>query len=152
MPGRPVFADQAEEFSAVVHALLQDEETRAVFAKDPLATLERHGIRFKDPAVAKQVDARLRDFAGQVSIDEICPPYTWAISPISVTRTQVYVRTRSVTRATSITWAVKPGEIEEVIVIDQPRVDAFMTQVALQARIAMLETKIAELERVVAMR
>ena len=148
MAGKSVFSEQAEQFTVVVHALLQDKETRAAFAKAPIATLEQHGIAFKDPAVAKKVEAELGRFAGGLSQDDLCPPWTWAISPMSVTRTATiaYVRTGSIARATSMTWAVKPGDIDDVIRIDQLRVDAFVTQVSLQGRITMQDAKIAAQE------
>lgn len=148
MVDKSVFADQVEQFAVVVHALLQEKETRTAFARAPIATLEQHGITFKDAAVAKRVEVELARFAGAISEDDICPPWTWAISPMSVTRTATvsYVRTGSIARATSMTWAVVPEDIGDVIKVDQPRVDAFVTQVSLQGRIAMQDAKIAAQE------
>jgi hypothetical protein len=144
---QPVFSDQVEQFTAVVHALLQDEETRVAFAKEPLATLRRHGIAFKDPAVAKRVEGELAAFAGELDEYTICPPWFFARVSARVgtwTSTASYARTGSIARATNVTWAVKPRDIEEVISVNQPRVDAFLTQVGTQGRIAILEAEIAK--------
>jgi len=150
MAGKQVFSEQAEQFTIVVHALLQNKETRTAFAKEPLATLKQYGVEFKDPAVAKKVEAELKAFAGKLSESDICPPYTWAIAPRPVSAPRnvatTYVRTASVVRVANITWVVKPGDIDDVIKIDQPRVDAFVTMVSQETRIAMLEARIVELE------
>jgi hypothetical protein len=147
MAGKPVFSEQAEQFTAVVHALLQDKETRVAFAKAPLATLKQHGIEFKDPVVAKKVEGELATFVGGLSDEDICPP--WAFARVSArvgtwTTTISYARTGSIVGATNVAWAVKPGDIEDVITIDRTRVDAFVTQVGLEGRIAIQEAKIAE--------
>jgi hypothetical protein len=147
MAGKPVFSDQVEQFTAVVHALIQDKETRVAFARAPLATLKRHGIEFKDPTVAKKVESELATFVGGLSDEDICPPWVYARVSARVgtwTSTISYARTGSIARATNVAWAVKPGDIEDVISIDQPRVDAFVTQVSTIGRIAILEAEIAE--------
>jgi hypothetical protein len=148
MAGKPVFSEQAEQFTMIVHALLQNKETRAAFAKEPLSTLKQYGIEFKDPAVAKKVEAELAVFAGKLSDDDICPPWTivprtWTIGPR--TWTQTMTRNIPIVRAVNITWVAK-GDLDDVIKIDQPRVDAFVTQVSLETRIAVLEARIVELE------
>jgi hypothetical protein len=144
MASKAVFSEQAEQFTIVVHALLQNKETRATFAKEPLATLEKHGIVFKDPAVAKKVEAELAAFAGKLSDDDLCPPWTYPIAPWPIN--PVVNPFIPFVRTVNIAWAVKPGDIDDVIRVDQPRVDAFVTQVSLEARIAVLEARIAELE------
>jgi hypothetical protein len=148
MAGKSVFSEQAEQFTVVVHALLQDEETRAAFAEAPLATLKHYGIEFKDRAVAKRVEAELKEFAGMAEYD-ICPPWTWTIAPLA--RTKIVVGPINIaTRATSITWVAKPGDMEEVMAIDQLRVNAFVNQVSVEGRIAALEARIVELEATLA--
>lgn len=147
MAGKPVFSDQVEQFTAIVHALLQDKKTRVSFAKSPLVTLKQHGIEFKDPAVAKKVEKELAAFVGGLSDDDICPPWMYARVSTGVgtyTSTFSYARTGSIARATNVTWAVKTRDIEDIISIDQPRVDAFLTQVSMTGRIAIQEAKIAE--------
>jgi len=54
-------------------------------------------------------------------------------------------------RTGSITWVAK-GELDDVIQFDQVRVDAFVNQVTVDAKIVELETRIAELEAVIAKR
>jgi hypothetical protein len=151
MPDKPVFSEQAEQFAAVVHALLQDKETRTAFAKAPLATLKQHGIEFKDPAVAKKVEAQLGTFVGGLSDDDICPPIQFAmasarISSATQTQTAIYswTRTGPVVRATNVTWVVKPEGIDDVIQVNQPRVDAFVTKVSMESTLAMRDAKIAQ--------
>jgi len=56
----PFFSEQAEQFATVVNALIQGSETRAEFAKSPLAVLQKYGVTFKDPTVAKRVEAELK--------------------------------------------------------------------------------------------
>ncbi len=152
MASKAAFSEQAEQFTVVVHALLQNEETRAAFTKEPLATLKQYGIEFKDPAVAKKVEAELRAFAGKLSEDDIYLPHYFArVSVINAPRTAAaaqatnYVRSQSIVRTANVTWVAK-GDLDDVIKIDQPRVDAFVTQVSQETRIAMLEARIAELE------
>ncbi len=135
MAGKPVFADQAEQFTMVVDALLQNEETRSAFAKEPLATLKHYGIEFADPAVAKRVETDLIAFAAGASAAMPGPDDTWP--------PRYYIRTFA--RATSITWVAK-GDLDDAIRIDRTRVDAFVTQAALQSKIAVLEKKLAMLE------
>ena len=137
MTSKPVFSEQAEQFTIVVDALLQSQETRAAFAKAPLATLEQYGIEFKDRTVAKKVEAELVAFAGSASAyypdpDGSWPPRYYAPIPFAA-------------RATCITWVAK-GDHEELLTIDRSRVDAFKIQATLQNKITMLEKKIAELE------
>jgi hypothetical protein len=144
-----VFAEQAEQFAVVVHALLQDEATRVAFTKAPIATLKEHGVEFKDPAVAKKVEADLGRFLGEIGDVDICPPIHFAYTRTYTnpyTSVYTWVRTRTAVRATCITWVAKPEEIDDVIKIDQPRIDAFVTKVGLEARIATLEARIAQLE------
>jgi len=152
MEGKPIFSEQAEQFAIVVHALLQNEETRTAFAKEPLTTLEKYGIAFKDRAVAKKVEAELQAFAGKLSPDDLCPPYYYArVSAINSPRTRTYTIPQSIVRAANITWVAK-GDLDDIIKVDQLRVDAFVTQVNQEARIAMLENRITELEAQLAKR
>jgi hypothetical protein len=147
MASKSVFSNQVEQFTAVVHALLQDKETRVAFAKAPLNILKQHGIEFKDPAVAKKVESELTTFVGGLSDEDICPPWVYARTATQVgtlTSTVSYARTGTIARVNNVAWAVKPRDIDDMITIDQPRVDAFVTQVGMAGRIALQEAKIAE--------
>jgi hypothetical protein len=144
-----IFAEQAEQFAVVVHALLQDKETRAAFTKAPIATLQQHGIEFKDPVTAKKVEAGLGAFLGRISDDDICPPIQFVATAypprvMSLTMVRSWVWTGPVVKAMSIAYVEKPEGIEEVIRVDQPRVDAFVNQVSMENTLAMREAKIAE--------
>ena len=137
MAGKALFAEQAEEFTAVVNTLLQNARVRAEFAKAPLDTLKRAGIAFKDDAIARRVGAELEAIAsgsaaGMPGPDDVWPPRYYA-------------------RATSIAWDAKPGDIDDVITIDRIRVDAFVNQVALETKVSVLEKKIVALETALAM-
>lgn len=144
-----VFAEQVEQFAAVVHALLQEKETRAAFAKAPIAILQQHGIEFKDPALAKKVEAELGAFLGGLSDDDICPPIQFVATAYpprvtSWTMTRVWTWTGPVVRAANVTWVVKPEGVDDVINVVQPRVDAFVTKVSMESTLAMRDAKIAE--------
>jgi hypothetical protein len=110
--------------------------------------------------VAKRVEVELGRFLGEIADVDICPPIQFAISypprVMSMTRSQTlsmtmsWVRTRTAVRATTLTWVVKPEGVEDLIMVDQPRVDAFMTEVSLGNTIAMQEAKINELQAEIA--
>lgn len=133
MSARPVFAEQAEQFTMVVGALLQNEQTRSAFVKEPLATLRTYGIDFSDPAMAKKVEAELATLLRSTSMpnpDDPWPP-------------------RLFVRAVSITWVAKE-DLNAVINVDRVRVDAFVSQAAMQAKVNELEKKIVVLEKALA--
>jgi hypothetical protein len=83
-----------------------------------------------------------------VSPSTVVAPRT-VVSP----RTIVAPRTgvASFVRAASVTWVAK-GDREDVMRIDEGRVDAFVTRVDLENRIAALEQQVADLEAELAKR
>jgi len=145
MASKQVFSEQAEQLTTVVHALLQNDETRAAFAKEPLATLKHYGIDFKDAAVAKKVEAELAVFAGRLADIDFCPPLVRAITPRTWLSIYPKTWTGPIVSITNTTWVAK-GDLDDVIRIDQPRVDAFVTRINLETKISVLEARIAELE------
>jgi hypothetical protein len=133
MTAKAVFAEQAEEFAVVVDALLRNERTRDDFAKAPIATLKKAGITIAEAAVAKKVETDLAALAGGASAGMPGPDDYYHHLP------------RYFARATSIMWVAK-GDLDDVIAIDRPRVDAFVKQASLEIEIAGLKQRIVQLE------
>lgn len=178
MQEKPIFADQVEKFTMLIDALLSNEETSDAFTEAPLETLKKYGIEFTDAGVAKKVEAELKEIAKGLTIPDpegLSPQYFARTLP----RPRIFVATRirvvpnpfteprplvsprvivaprmataSYVRAASVTIVAK-GDREDVWKIDEGRVDAFMTKVDLENRIAALEEHIIELEAELAKR
>ncbi len=128
MAQKALFAEQADQFVNVVRSLLLNEGTRIEFAKAPLATLEKAGIHFADPAVGKTVETELLKFGSEMT--NLPPPEG----------DETFDRwLQLLERAASVTWVAKPEGMDQVIHFDRPRVDAFVTRAALEARVTSLE-------------
>jgi len=131
MPGKPVFAEQVEQFAVVVDTLLRNPKTREQFQKDPVGTLRGCGIEFKDAAMAKTVEAEVtaafKDGA------------SWWDDPYSNLRARAYCRTITV-KVSTMTEVVKdPGQY----VINPERVNAFTAQLDREALATNLEHQAA---------
>lgn len=138
MPESKVFGKQTEAFADVVDALMINPRTRAAFTDDPLGTLGRHGIEFVDPDVAKLVDKEIRAVASGITLPG---------DSMAWTNPAVKVATKSTAPIVSVVVNVasQAARPEEVMRIDEDRVDRIRDIAYFQQRVVELELEVARL-------
>ena len=133
MSSKATIAEHAGQFAAVMHAILQNERTKAELAEQPLATLKKYGIEFKDSAVSKKVAGELTAI-GSAGIAGM-PPDDGTYWPPT-----------TIAQFLSVTIVAIPGEVDDPITVDRPRVDAFVDKASLEYTIGTLKQRVATLE------
>jgi hypothetical protein len=139
------FAADAQAFVELVDALLGDETKRQEFARDPIATLERHGIRFPDSQARAEIGERLKEAAQCGEGEGVMGVVAWTRPVVKIVTYGTMPIVEVITKVCSD--RIGFGDIDKALEVDTGRVSQSVEIAVLNRRILALEEEVLRLQK-----